>query len=158
MGKLAMHKYMPMVALLSLLSIALPCRLNAQSTRTVTLTGGDAHPDFEKQVLAGLKLRIANTNRFRVGRSDESQLELNLVCLDLTELTKNDAGVCSLTIFYWPPEFPGLSSILRRTILINGSDPSYIAEQFFQHLVEASSDKELATQLSVIKKAARDQQ
>ncbi len=148
-----MRKLTAIVPILVLLSSA---AARAQTTRTVSLTGGDAHPDFEKQVLAGLKLRIANTNRYRIGRFDESQLELNLVCLDLSELTKNDAGVCSLTIFYWPIEFPGLSSVLRRTILINGSDPSYIAEEFFQHLVEASSDKELASQLAAMKKALRE--
>ena len=151
-----MGKLIPEVAILVLLLTTFVCTANAQGARMVTLTGGNAHPEFEKQVREGLRLRIANTNRFKVGRSDESELELNLVCLDLSESAKNDTGVCSLTIFYWPTEFPGLCSVLRRTTLISGSDPSYIAEQFFQQLVEASSDKELAMQSSLMKKAIGD--
>ncbi len=148
-----MKKLEPAFAMLVLMASVLACTAKAQSTRMVALTGGDAHPDFEKQVRAELKLRIANTNRYTVGRAEEADLEVSMVCIDIFESTKNDGGVCSLTIYYWPNEFPGLSSVLRPTTLISGSDPSYIAEQFFQQLVSVSSEKELAKHLSIMTKA-----
>jgi hypothetical protein len=138
--------------MLTLIASFLAYTTNAQSKRIVTLTGGDAHPEFEKQVRAELKLRVANTNRYTIGTADETELEVSLVCIDISELSKNGGGVCALTIFYWPSELPGLSSVLGRTTLISGSDPSYIAEQFFQQLVEASTEKELATRLSTMRR------
>ncbi len=148
-----MRKLKSALAMLALLTSVLASTVSAQRTRVVALTGGDTHPDFEKQVRAELKLRIANTNRYTVGRADEAELEVSLVCVDISELTKNGAGACSLSIVYWPTELPDLSSVLGRATLISGSDPSYIAEQFFQQLVEASTEKELAQHLTTLTKA-----
>jgi len=146
-----MRKLKSALAMLALLTSVLACTVSAQRTRVVALTGGDTHPDFEKQVRAELKLRIANTNRYTVGRADEAELQVNLVCVDISD--KNGAGACSLSILYWPTELPDLSSVLGRTTLISGSDPSYIAEQFFQQLVEESTEKELANHLTTLTKA-----
>jgi hypothetical protein len=128
---------------------------SAQSrTRVVAVTGRTTQNEFEKQVSAALKARISATTRYTLGDHFEAELEVSLVCIDMSNVTKNiEGGVCSYHFIYWPNEIAGLSCELSPSIIISNSDPSRTGEDIFQEMVNSSTEKAMAKQLSLMKTA-----
>jgi hypothetical protein len=143
-----------LVALAMLMSL-LASLAGAQSrTRLVTVTGSKTPTEFEKQVSAALKARISATTRYTLGDQSEAELEISLVCIDISNVTKNvEGGVCSYHFIYWPNEVFGLSYELSPSIIMSNNEPSRIGEDIFQEFVDASTEKALAKQLSLMKTA-----
>ena len=124
-------------------------------TVSMERTGGTVGGDFEGQVAAALKARIAATTRYTISNNTaESDLEISVTCLDVSRLARAiTGGICSELTYYWPSEFAGLYCVMGGPLLISGSNTAHIAEQFFQSFVESSTEKELASHLAVIRQA-----
>jgi hypothetical protein len=133
----------------------LPGTVSAQSpTRTVFLLGSQPRSEFEKQVAAAFEARISATTRYTFGTQLNGELEVSLVCIDISMVTKGmHGGICSYHFIYWPKGIAGLSRALGVPMIMSNSEPSIIGEDIFEELVKVSTEKELAEHLSSMKQA-----
>ncbi len=135
--------------------ILLTGTVNAQTPiRVVTVSGGDVHGDFEKQVVAALEARISATTRYALGNPVDAELEASVVCFDVSTLARDiTGGVCSFSLYYWPHGLAGLSCLLQAPTLLSSGHALHIGEEVFEAMVNASTEKELAKHLSTMKEA-----
>ena len=128
---------------------------NAQSlTRAVYIEESVKTNEFEEKVRSALFARINATTRYVIGEAVNSELEISLVCLAMSDLIKGyTGGVCSYNIFYWPNELFGLSRALGPPVIISNIEPSTIAEDVFETMVSYSTEKALAKNLASMKTA-----
>src|SRR5258708_5978032 len=131
-----------------------PCGAQ-QSVRTTSITGGTDDNRFEREVVAALKARLGGTTRYQVIASTEvAELEVSVVCIDLSESNRLNGGFCSYAFTYWPKEAPGLSRQLGPIHLLSDPNASSAGETVFQKLVEASSEAKLAVSLKEMETSA----
>ena len=119
-----------------------------QKVRTVTVSDGTIDNKFQRAVVAALKARIGGTTRYAVaGDKDVGELEVSVVCLDLSETSVINGGTCSYSYIYWPAEMGGLTVQLGAIHILTDPNAYAAGETLFEELVEASSESKLATAL-----------
>lgn len=140
-----------LLSLFGILLLAVPANAQNEPRKVVVLEGTSPNP-FGAQVVDAVKARIAATTRYVVGEPNDAEIEVSVICLDMVRLIKNaTGGVCALSVHYWPNELMGLSTELGQDTFIANNEPSAVAEQFFEAMVNASTEKELAKKLGLLK-------
>jgi hypothetical protein len=94
--------------------------VSAQYPTRVVYVSETEHGDvFEKQVASAVKSRVSATTRYALGEAHIAELELAIVCMDITTVTTNVQGdVCTYIIHYWPNELTGLSCALGAPVVL----------------------------------------
>jgi len=147
---------MRILSALAMLAIFTNTTAQAPPTRTVVVIGSAPQSEFEKQVMAALQARISATTRYILGSKPDAELEVSVVCIDISQVTRNmKGGICSYHFIYWPKQMPGLSSELGVPFIMSQSEAADIGEDIFEELVNASTEKKLASYLSEMKEAIR---
>jgi hypothetical protein len=119
-----------------------------QTVRTVTVSDGTRDNKFQRDAVAALKARIGGTTRYAVaGYKDVGELEVSVVCLDLSERSGINGGTCSYSYTYWPTEMGGLTVQLGTIHILTDPNAYAAGETLFEELVEASSEAKLAAAL-----------
>jgi hypothetical protein len=144
-------RYAALTMLVGILLLAIPACAQTQARKVVVL-GGTAPNPFQAQVVDAVKARIAASTRYVIGEPNAAEIEVSLICFGMSQITKNvTGGVCAMSVNYWPPEFIGLSCGLGQTVLLTGPESSEIGEQFFEAMVNSSTEQELSKHLSAMK-------
>src|SRR5579859_6171804 len=79
-----------------------PCSAQ-QPMRKVTISDGTSDNRFQKGAVDALKARIAATTRYALAEPSEvGELEVNVVCIDMSESNRLNGGACSYSFTYWP--------------------------------------------------------
>ena len=132
-----------------------PCEAQ-QPVRKVTISDGETDNKFQKGAVDALKARIAATTRYALAEPSEvGELEVSVVCIDMSGKNQLNGGACAYSFTYWPKELlSGLTVQLGPIHLLTNASAISAGETLFQKLVEASSEAKLSVALTQMEASA----
>jgi hypothetical protein len=140
--------------LATMLSVLIVPGLAEGRTRVVYISGSNSGTRVEEAVVAGLRTKLVATGRYQLGQSKEAEIEVQVVCIDLSQvINKVQGAVCSFNVTYWPDELAGLSIQLLAPSMTIDADPGQIAGHILEKTLDAATETALAGALKSLRGA-----